>query len=167
MQRLLHRTLRLRYSPIGEKFKMAERRIMFQETQKLLDVAHHCSVLVFPLQKFFPLCWKFRNFLLRNIALVYFTLLSETNFHQQDDMFKKWERSPLCGQQWGHLSEISRVKASVLAGGYIHRTLSRTDMWPRISGNKMSFGRTPTYWPFKRVSPQIVVHVRRKTDWGG
>ncbi len=35
-------------------------------------MAHHCSVLVFPLQKL--LCWKCRNFLLRNIALVYFTL---------------------------------------------------------------------------------------------
>ncbi len=51
------------------KFRMAERRMKFQETQLFLDVTLHCSVLVFPLQKL--LCWKFRNFLLRNIALVY------------------------------------------------------------------------------------------------
>ncbi len=50
---------------------MAERRMKFQETQQLLDVAHHCSLLVFPLQKL--LCWKFRNFHLRNKARVYFT----------------------------------------------------------------------------------------------
>ncbi len=47
----------------------------FQETQYLLDVAHYCSALVFPLQKL--LCWKFRHFLLRNKALVYFTYLLE------------------------------------------------------------------------------------------
>ncbi len=44
------------------QFKMADRL-----TQPPLGVAQHCSVLVFPLQKF--LCWKFRN-----KALVYNTL---------------------------------------------------------------------------------------------
>ncbi len=51
MQRLLHGTLRLRHPQSANKFKMAERRMKFQETQKLLDVAHRCSVLVFALQK--------------------------------------------------------------------------------------------------------------------
>ncbi len=41
------------------QFKMADRL-----TQSLLGVAQHCSALGFPLQ-------KFRNFILRNKALVY------------------------------------------------------------------------------------------------
>ncbi len=55
------------------KFKMADQRMKLQETQFPLDVAQNCSVFVFPFQKF--LCCKFRNFLLRNRALVYFTYL--------------------------------------------------------------------------------------------
>ncbi len=43
-------------------------------------MAHHCSVLVFPLQKL--LCWKFQNFLLRNIDHVlkktYYLFIHET-----------------------------------------------------------------------------------------
>ncbi len=39
----------------------------------LLTVDHYCSVCVFPLQK--VLCLKFRNFILRNKALVYYILL--------------------------------------------------------------------------------------------
>ncbi len=46
----------------------------FKETQYLLDVVHHCSVLLFfPSQKL--LCRKFPNFLLRNKALVYLLYL--------------------------------------------------------------------------------------------
>ncbi len=60
----------------ANKFKMADQRMKFQETQKLLDVTHHCSVLVFHLQKL--LCWKFRTFLSRNKALVYFIYFSPT-----------------------------------------------------------------------------------------
>ncbi len=66
------------------KFKMAERRMKFQETQYLLDVALHCSVLVFPLQKL--LCWKFRNFLLRNIALVYLLTYKVLNLNVRYDI---------------------------------------------------------------------------------
>ncbi len=45
--------------------------------QLRLGVAQHCSVLVFRLQKF--LCWKLRNFILRNIVLVYLTWYSFCN----------------------------------------------------------------------------------------
>ncbi len=63
----------------ANKFKMADRRLKVQETQLLLNVAHHCSVLALPLQKL--LCWKFCNFLLRNKALVY--LLTTLNSIQR------------------------------------------------------------------------------------
>ncbi len=62
----------------ANKFKMAERRMTFQETQYLLDVALHCSVLVFPLQK--------RNFLLRNIALVYLLTYKVLNLNVRYDI---------------------------------------------------------------------------------
>ncbi len=55
----------------ANEFKMADWRMKLQETQLPLDVAQHCSVLVFPLQKF--LCWKFHDFLFRNKAFVCFT----------------------------------------------------------------------------------------------
>ncbi len=45
-------------------FKMADRL-----TESPFSVAHHCSVLAFPLQKF-P-CWKFCKFALRNKAFAY------------------------------------------------------------------------------------------------
>ncbi len=72
------------------KFKMAERRMKFKETQYLLDEAHHCSVLVFPLQKL--LCWKFRNFLLQNKALVYLLFSTLIQLSQEEEAYS----SPLC-----------------------------------------------------------------------
>ncbi len=50
MKRLLHETLRLRNSPVGEQIQNG-RTTNEMQTQLLLHVAHHCSVLVFPLQK--------------------------------------------------------------------------------------------------------------------
>ncbi len=49
------------------QFKQADRWIKLQETQLPLDVAQHCSILVFPLQKF--QCWKFLNVLFYEIKL--------------------------------------------------------------------------------------------------
>ncbi len=67
--RPLHGTLRLKNSPTGEKIQNGRRGVKLQETQWPLDVAQNCFVLGIPLQLF--LCWKFRNFLLRNKAFVY------------------------------------------------------------------------------------------------
>ncbi len=80
MKRPLHGTLRLRSSPTGEQIQNGSRRVKLQETQLLLDVAQNCFTLVFSLQLF--LCWKFRNFLLRNKALVYFTCLRECHLKE-------------------------------------------------------------------------------------
>ncbi len=77
MKRPLHGTLRLRSPPTGKQIQNGRRRVKLQETQLPLDVAQSCFVLVFPLQLF--LWWKFRNFLLRNKALVY--LLYLLNHH--------------------------------------------------------------------------------------
>ncbi len=74
MKRPLHGTLRLRNSPTGEQIQNGRRRVKLQEAQLPLDVAQNCFVLVFPLQLF--LCWQFRNFLLRNKALVYLRLIT-------------------------------------------------------------------------------------------
>ncbi len=73
MKWLLQGTLRLRYSLTGEQIQNGRTVDEISSDPKLLDVALHCSVLVFPLTKL--LCWKFRNFLLRNKALVYFAYL--------------------------------------------------------------------------------------------
>ncbi len=60
MKRLLHGTLRLKNSPTGEQIQNG------RPTDEITR-AHHCSVLVFLLQKL--LCWKFCNFLLPNKAV--------------------------------------------------------------------------------------------------
>ncbi len=72
MKRLLHGNWWLSYSPAANKFEMADPWMKLQDPQPSFDVAQHCSVFIFPLQK--CLCCKFRNFLLRNKDLVYFTL---------------------------------------------------------------------------------------------
>ncbi len=71
MKRPLHGTLRPRDSPTGEPIQNGRRRAKLHDTQLPLAVAQNYLVLLFPLQLF--LCWKFRNFLLRNKAFVYFT----------------------------------------------------------------------------------------------
>ncbi len=70
---------------LANQFKMVGRWIKSQETQLLLDVVQHCSVLVFPMQKF--LCRKFRDFTLRNKALVY---LPTYKNHQVLDLSLCW-----------------------------------------------------------------------------
>ncbi len=73
MQRLLHGPLRLRYSPTGEQIQNGRTadEIPWAPITPWCGPPLFCPC--FPLQKL--LCWKFRNLLLRNIALVYFTLL--------------------------------------------------------------------------------------------
>ncbi len=106
MKRPLHGTMRLRNSPAGEQIQNGSRRVKLLETQLPLDVAQNCFVLVFPLQLF--LCWKFRNFLLRNKALAYFSYLEyniqkETSFYLTTDIQRKGALKPLkhtVGQGW-------------------------------------------------------------------
>ncbi len=50
MKRLLHGTLRLRNSQTGEQIQNGRR--TDEITQLPRDVARHCFILVFPLQKF-------------------------------------------------------------------------------------------------------------------
>ncbi len=69
MKRIQHETMWLPTWPINPK--MTNRRMKLQEPQLPLYVAQHCSLFIFPLQKF--LCWIFRNFLLRNKTLVFLT----------------------------------------------------------------------------------------------
>ncbi len=68
MQRLLHRTLRFRYSPTGEQIQNGRTADEIPSD----PITPWCGPPLFcPCFS----CWKFRNFLLRNIALVYFSYL--------------------------------------------------------------------------------------------
>ncbi len=76
---------------------MAEWLMKFQETQQLLDVAHHCSVLVFPLQKL--LCFY-------EIKLLFTYLLKPVReFDLEADLVRVPHRWYLSGQSF-----ITRLK---------------------------------------------------------